>query len=318
MDPKGRAKAEAKGKMPEDLAENLAVDEFFSRLNSDMRHPRPGEEALAAVMDAVQRLTTESDVEFDAESAATVDDGPACISCGSSNRPGHRFCSNCGVPLAGAGPMQPQAQPSPPVPEPAAAGPHHYHHHYHHHYFENGGPGMPGHARGNTAPVREIGRPEIGRPRIASGGVTLSRAEAAANRVMEDWVLSCNTKHLDDLLSLYIADATVLRPNVPPVRGAGPIREFFVAALGTGFGEVEMEPVRLEVLGDVAYQAGRCKSLVPSVGGKRREERGKYLVVLARQGSGDWKIVSDCWSSDLSLPGTEPGANTPSRETRRG
>jgi hypothetical protein len=41
--------------------------------------------------------------------------------------------------------------------------------------------------------------------------------------------------------------------------------------------------------------------LVPVAVGKRREERGKYLAVLARQANGEWRIVSDCWSSDLNL-----------------
>jgi hypothetical protein len=35
--------------------------------------------------------------------------------------------------------------------------------------------------------------------------------------------------------------------------------------------------------------------------GKRREERGKYLVLLSRQANGEWRIVADSWSSDLSL-----------------
>jgi hypothetical protein len=59
--------------------------------------------------------------------------------------------------------------------------------------------------------------------------------------------------------------------------------------------------VRSELLGDYGYEAGRFKSLVPSAAGKRREERGKYLLMLNRQISGDWKIVADSWSSDLSL-----------------
>jgi hypothetical protein len=41
--------------------------------------------------------------------------------------------------------------------------------------------------------------------------------------------------------------------------------------------------------------------LVPVAMGKRREERGKYLMILNRQSGGEWKIVADCWSSDLSL-----------------
>jgi len=129
----------------------------------------------------------------------------------------------------------------------------------------------------------------------------MSRAEAEVRRITHEWVLACNTKHLDDLLDLYAADALVLRSNYPPVRGAAAVREFFFAALEAGLGDVEVEPLRLEVVGDLAYEAGRCKALVPGASGKRREERGKYLWVFARQSSGEWQLAVDCWSSDLSL-----------------
>jgi ketosteroid isomerase-like protein len=66
-------------------------------------------------------------------------------------------------------------------------------------------------------------------------------------------------------------------------------------------GEAELEPLRVEVAGDMAYEVGRCKALVPGATGKRREERGKYLWVCARQSNGEWKLTVDCWSSDLSL-----------------
>jgi len=129
----------------------------------------------------------------------------------------------------------------------------------------------------------------------------MSRAEAGVRRIAQEWVLACNTKHLDDLLELYGADALVLRSNYPPVRGAAAVREFFFGALDAGLGEVEIEPLRLEVIGDMAYEAGRCKALIPGAAGKRREERGKYVWVCARQSGGDWRLVVDCWSSDLSL-----------------
>ena len=47
----------------------------------------------------------------------------------------------------------------------------------------------------------------------------MSRAEAAVRRITQEWVLACNTKHLDDLLELYIADALVLRPLPVPRAG---------------------------------------------------------------------------------------------------
>lgn len=139
----------------------------------------------------------------------------------------------------------------------------------------------------------------------AAKGESMSRAEAAVRRLTQEWVLACNTRHLDDLLDLYITDALVLRSNLPPVRGATAVREFFFSALDAGLGEVEVEPVRVEVVGDMAYEAGRCSALVPSATGKRREERGKYLWVFSRQSNGEWKLAADCWSSDLTLAGQE-------------
>jgi uncharacterized protein (TIGR02246 family) len=190
------------------------------------------------------------------------------------------------------------------LPETNAPGEHHYHHHYHHHYF---------------APAQDVSQTAASEPRAALTATvrdnkirsplvtsSLSRAEAAVRKVIQDWALACNNRQLDDLVDLYAADALVLRPNVPPVRGASAIREFFFAALDSGLGEVELEPMRVEVFGDLAYEAGRCKMLIPVAVSKRREERGKYLVLFARQ-AGDWKAIADCWSSDLSLAvSTEP------------
>ena len=149
----------------------------------------------------------------------------------------------------------------------------------------------------------------------------MSRAEAAVRRITQEWVLACNTKHLDDLLDLYVADALVLRSNYPPVRGAAAVREFFFGALDAGLGEVEVEPLRVEISGDLAYEAGRCKALVPSATGKRREERGKYLWVCARQSNGEWKLAADCWSSDLTFSNMEsdvpPSSGVKSAQPRK-
>jgi ketosteroid isomerase-like protein len=171
--------------------------------------------------------------------------------------------------------------------------------------------------RAGGDPAREM---ERGKSSAALRG-DMSRAEAAVRQITQEWVLACNTKHLDDLLELYISDALVLRSNYPPVRGAAAVREFFFGALDSGLGEVEIEPLRLEVAGDMAYEAGRCKALVPSATGKRREERGKYLWVCARQSNGQWKLAVDCWSSDLSLTTLESdvpqGAGVRSSQPRK-
>ena len=316
------------GTQPMDApASSAELQDLYRRMTPEMKREKPSPDALAAAMEAVQRLAAEVDAEDAAEDEAR-DRGAsaktlACKVCGYQNRQGNKFCGMCGIVLDEAqktnlgGARVADTKPTGEVPipvhdlwepeRPASAHgtgneTHHYHHHYHHHYFpgaaEAAYPRVPETAR--TA-VRDAAREDKLRSTAAGLRGDLSRAEAAARAIAQEWVLACNTKHLDDLLELYSADALVLRSNYPPIRGAAAVREFFFGALDAGLGDVEIEPLRVDVVGDFAYEAGRCKALIPSAAGKRREERGKYLWVLQRQTNGEWKVVADCWSSDLAL-----------------
>ena len=322
------------GAPSESPTHNSEMDELFRRLSPALGHAKTGPDAIAAALEAAQRLAAETDAEDAAsdlahdlsandlsrqDQKATLGAG-LCLACGYLNRGDNKFCGMCGAAVEGAQeaegsfPSHRERRPSramtlhtnpflEPEPDPearlanrsGAPETHHYHHHYHHHYFPGGQEGMVPRSGGDS--VRDM---EKQRPTAALRG-DMSRAEAAVRRITQEWVLACNTKHLDDLLDLYVADAMVLRSNYPPVRGAAAVREFFFGALDAGLGEVEIEPLRVEIAGDMAYEAGRCKALVPSATGKRREERGKYLWVCARQSNGEWKLAADCWSSDLTF-----------------
>jgi ketosteroid isomerase-like protein len=282
-----------------ELVQNPAVDDFFRRLKQDLRQPKPGTEAIAAALQAVQRLASQADTDDSVSDLAENAESRTCPACGSANPAENRFCAICGVPQQDAPTQAPTAPAASSKLVAPAPGQHHYHHHYHHHYFSSaeGGSSLASPEPRIAASVPAVRDP---RARTQAGGLSLSRAESAARKLLQDWTHACNSKQLDDLVDLYGVDAVVLRPNVAPVRGTAAIREFFFGVLDAGLGEVEMDPLRLEVFGDIAYEAGRCKMLVPSTMGKRREERGKYLLILARQ-AGDWKVLADCWSSDLSL-----------------
>ena len=267
-----------------------------------MRDPKLGPDSKAAILQAMQRLALEQSAEesVNVNPESEIAGRQTCHACGSPNRKGTNFCAACGVPLVKA-PDEVGVERSNAKPAPEAPGDHHYHHHYHHHYFSPAdGMGQAGspdlRVAGSDAAAREVVR-----VRAPLGGASLSRAETALRKLSQDWALACNTKQLDDLVELYMPDAIVLRPNVPAVRGTAAIREFFFGLLDAGMSEVELDPLRSELFGDFGYEAGRCKSLVPVAMGKRREERGKYLVILNRQSNGEWKIVADTWSSDLSL-----------------
>jgi ketosteroid isomerase-like protein len=284
------------------------MQELYRRLQPSGRRGKPTSE-IAAALEAAQRLANEMDAEDAIADTATNQTAESavivCSACGYHNREGNKFCGMCGAPASSVRATPPSILPAPGQPEPTefhgrpgANEAHYYHHHYHHHYFQGGQDGA--FPRSATEPVRE----EKLRPNPALRG-DMSRAEAAVRSITQEWVLACNTRHLDDLLELYVSDALVLRSNYPPIRGAAAVREFFFGALDAGLGEVEVEPLRVDIVGDLAYEAGRCKALIPSSSGKRREERGKYLWVFARQSNGQWKLVADCWSSDLTLTNLE-------------
>jgi uncharacterized protein (TIGR02246 family) len=342
--PSGSTSAQDSDGVPSIGPHNPALGEIYQRLYPEMRRPKPNQEAIAAALQAMQRLTMEADSEPVAEEGAfedTVDAQVACRVCGHHNREGNKFCGACGIAIGTEPPQpvthastavdnleEPQSQAQPPAPEatdevhPVAgspAGTHHYHHHYHHHYFQGGRVDEAAAAPRPNAPesAREADRMRVA---AAAKGEHMSRSEAAVRRVTQEWVLACNTRQLDELIELYAADALVLRANLPPIRGAMAVREFFHASLEAGLGEVAVDPMRVEVVGDMAHEVGRYSALVPGTAGKRREERGKYLWVFAKQSSGDWKLVSECWSSDLTLSGAEsdvPKAVVSIGKTRR-
>src|SRR5215469_4804071 len=294
-------------------ASETEMEDFLERLRPEPRR-KPSPEEIAAALESAQRLAAEADAENGVQELArklAVDsEGTACV-CGHRNREGTKFCGMCGTAVgtnrvAGVEPQMSMRMhnlnPAQAIPSaPPANESHHYHHHYHHHYF----PGAEGmYPRMGADPSQAVVREEKVRPNMALRG-EMTRAEAAVRSVTQEWVVACNTKHLDDMVELYVADGIVLRSNCPPIRGAAAVREFFFGALNAGLGEVELEPLRVDVVGEMAYEAGRFKALVPSATGKRREERGKYLWVCQRQTNSEWKLTADCWSNDLTLSNLE-------------
>lgn len=260
-----------------------------------MSQPKADDENIA---EALQRMVMQMESGDSSGAIAEAEERRQCRACGGQNPRGNRFCAKCGVPLQEAPKGEaPAATVNLLKAEEMAPGQHHYHHHYHHHYFA-AAEGQPAAASGMASNV--AGARDAARVRTASGQTGPSRAEAAVRKLSQDWAQACNTKHLDNLMELYSADAMLVRPNVPAIRTAAAIREYFVTALEAGLGDVVMEPLRVELLGEFAYEVGRCSMLVPAAMGKRREERGKYVILSARQ-AGEWIVVVDSWSADMGL-----------------
>jgi ketosteroid isomerase-like protein len=296
-----------KNQPAEEIAKSNEIEDFFQKLPGSFRWPKPDAESLAAAVEAVHRMSGGAAAHEAAANGEEEVTQSNCSSCGGLLPGLARFCVWCGAPtrhVSGDASLQRRNEMEQ----------HHVHHHYHHIIS---GPGAAAVTEAGTSAPR-------GRAQSAPGATSGGRAEASARQIVQDWAQACNTKHVDDLLELYSADATLIRSSVQPVRSLPAIRAFLVSLLEAGLGDVEMESLRLEVMGDIALDLGRCKMLVPVAMGKRREERGKYLIVLVRQPAGNWKILADCWSSDLAVSGpladatprTASEANTPLRKPR--
>ncbi|MGA2002719.1 MAG: DUF4440 domain-containing protein [Terriglobales bacterium] len=277
---------------PEDRpVSNPEIEDFFQRLPGNFHWPKPSADAIAAAAESILRMGGSSAIAEELAATGT-DKGSAegaCAGCGGLLPVGARFCVWCGLPKETGAAGSPQA---------VSGAQHHIHHHYHHVVPAQGVSAAQSGEAGSSAPR--------GRAPGSKGPAPGGRAEIAARQVVQDWAQSCNNRHIDDLVELYSADATLIRSSVPPVRSLPAIREFLLSMMAAGLGDVEMESLRLEMMGDIAMDIGRCKMLVPVVMGKRREERGKYVVVMARNSNGNWRILADCWSSDL--PVTAPPA----------
>jgi len=281
-------------KLPEETSSGL--EDMLRQLSAEMSRSKPTDEKVLTAIEAAHRVAFQMDAARAVGPVAEAQELRRCPNCASQNPRKNRFCAKCGGPLEAAPQETSPSSGEGRIVNPSTpAGEHHYHHHYHHHYFAASEEIASEGFSDQRAPIAPAGR-ETSKARAAR----FSRTETALRQLAQDWATACNMKHLDELVGLYASDAMVIRPNVPPVRSAGAIRELLFSLLEAGLGEVQMEPLRVEIVGEIAYEVGRCTMLMPTATGKRREERGKYVMVIGRQ-AGEWKILVDSWTTDLSL-----------------
>ena len=76
---------------------NTEIDEFFQRLPGNFRWPKPNAEAVAAAVEAIQRMSGGAAAEDLAAAAGNGPEAGSCSVCGGSLPAGARFCVWCGI-----------------------------------------------------------------------------------------------------------------------------------------------------------------------------------------------------------------------------
>jgi uncharacterized protein (TIGR02246 family) len=137
--------------------------------------------------------------------------------------------------------------------------------------------------------------------------------QAADQNAIKDletrWSKAAGAKNVDDTVSFYADDASLLPPNTPIATGKQAIRSVWTEMLGNPGFSASWESTKAEAAssGDFAYDIGTYQLTLNDPQGKPTSDRGKYVVVWKKQADGKWKATADMFSSDLPLP-TPPAA----------
>jgi uncharacterized protein (TIGR02246 family) len=138
-----------------------------------------------------------------------------------------------------------------------------------------------------------------------SAAAGLSAEDEASIRALDaEWARAASAGDANALTALYTADATLLPPSEPIVKGEA-VKKYNVGMTNDFTGPTELTTATVEGRGDLAYAVGIYRAtLTPKKAGAKPlpTEEGKYLEVLKKQGDGSWKIVYDMWS-----PNAPPG-----------
>jgi ketosteroid isomerase-like protein len=143
------------------------------------------------------------------------------------------------------------------------------------------------------------------RPYTSPIGVTSTSldVESTIRGLTQDFSMNFNTGNYDQVGGLFSSDAVFMAPHYEPAVGPKAIerklREFGEA----GYQDLRMETTRVDYSGDMAMEVGRYSVSVFSEKGGSTTDRGKYLKVWRRLGA--WRIVADCWSSNLPISTSE-------------
>jgi uncharacterized protein (TIGR02246 family) len=141
-------------------------------------------------------------------------------------------------------------------------------------------------AAGCRAPSAD--RAEGSPARAAADDTAASRR--AIERTVRRYVEASRAGDAGALAALYADDAAVLPPAHAPVLGREAIAEFWREGLEPGF---DLEPLRIDVHGDVAYLVGRYT--LPATAAEPADT-GKSVMGLRRSADGRWHVEVDIWN----------------------
>ena len=143
---------------------------------------------------------------------------------------------------------------------------------------------------------------------VTIAGAARAETEPAARQIAEaaaaQWNAAFAQGRVEDVLSLYAADALLLQPNGTVAHGAGQIRDFWQQLMRQGAYAMDVLDVRRELDGTIVTRIrfSDVKSM-PSVRPQTMKYRygGVIYSVLRQQSDGRWKAEVQRWDRDRNI-----------------
>jgi len=125
---------------------------------------------------------------------------------------------------------------------------------------------------------------------------------AAVKEILKNYAKGCNTGDFDHWMSLWADDGVQMPPDTPSRIGKEQIREGMKPMFDQFNLKIEVDLNEAKVHG--VYGLTRCTftlDLTPKAGGETIHafSDGKALTISEKQSDGSWKIVYDCFNSNV-------------------
>jgi uncharacterized protein (TIGR02246 family) len=121
----------------------------------------------------------------------------------------------------------------------------------------------------------------------------------------QDFSMNFNTGNYDQVAGLFASDGIFMAPHNESIVGPKPIERKLREFGESGYQDLRLETIRVDSSGDMAMEIGRYSVSVVSDNNSPKADRGKYVKVWRRLGA--WRIVADCWSSNLPAASAQAG-----------
>jgi ketosteroid isomerase-like protein len=124
------------------------------------------------------------------------------------------------------------------------------------------------------------------------------RAEAAITEARAAFVSALVDGDAETASAVYADDARLFAPSTEPIRGRAEIEGFWRAGLEAGISDVKLEALELERADRLAYEIGRYSLCLRPATGETVVDRGRYVLVHAREADGSWRRAVEMFNPD--------------------